>query len=168
MKSPIIESGMSFLFSDDAAEEKLDSGRADGVVGLKLVDFIFRYKNETIFLEVKGSMNASSSNQKIIRDHKKFLEKVKNGKLAEEELVPKCRGSYLFLHLMDELGESVPAFAVLLEPFDTADLIRIKDKIERLLAKEARTPWKKKYAKLLGVFNRKAINRIFGSTLTVT
>jgi len=168
MKEPIFESGMSFSFSADAKDEKIDGGRANGVVGLKLVDFIFRHKNDMVFLEVKGSMNTDFLKPGAKKDHEEFLDKVKNGSLAQEELIPKCRGTYLFMHLMDELDGKIPAFAVLPEPFDTADLMRIKDKMERLIAHEAPKPWKRKYAKLIGVFNRKTLNEVFKHTLTVS
>ena len=162
-----VESGIILKFGKGVVFEELDKGRAKGATGLKLVDFVFKHKGKNIFLEVKALPSEKPADDSSKERHKFFLESVKNATLAHNSLVPKCRGSYLFLHLMEEINEDPIGYVILLEPFDSADLLRIRDRVALLLKKETQVEWKKRYAILLGVFNKRTLNYFLSETLTV-
>jgi hypothetical protein len=67
--------------------------------------------------------------------------------LIHEELVPKARDSYTFLHLMDRIRDRplILIFLLGLETTEPALLGPFKDKLLQRLRKEADRPWLIKY-----------------------
>jgi|GEM_PF-3462906 len=110
----------------------------EGIHGMQPVDFIFQQDNCTILLEVKNLRQRSD------------LNKVAHGTLAREELVPKARDTYTYLHLMGkDVGELLFVFLVespmlpKLQPLFPL----LNNTIINGLRQEGREPWARQYIK---------------------
>ena len=89
---------------------------------------------------------------------------MQNNELIANELVPKARDSYCYLHLMKQDNKPL-IFVVLLGlstfPNEKALLAGFKDRLLSRLRKEADKPWKRQYVKDCVVLTENNWNKIF-------
>jgi hypothetical protein len=82
------------------------------------------------------------------RDRANFVKKVQNDTLIAQELTPKARDSYSYLHLMKRDGKpKIYAFLLGADKLtlDPALLLGFKDRLLSRLRQEADQPWERHY-----------------------
>lgn len=150
---PAQESGFRFNFPVATAWEKLDDPGKTKPEGMKLVDFVLEESERLILLEVKNPSQAPQrANEAAQRNQAKarsqFIADFQGDKLIVEQLTPKARDSYTWLHLMGRdqkpmlfvflLGNQ----ALALEP---ALLLAFKERLLARLRQETEQPWVRHY-----------------------
>jgi len=142
----LVERDMVFDFTGCARAYKLDEqGRGRAPQGLKLVDFVVREPNRTLLVELKDPSDSRSTP----RDRKFYARRLRTGELVIEELVPKCRDTYTYLHLMGEDDRPFLFVALLgrdrLGGVHPGDLVALQDRLRQGLKCEAAEPWQREY-----------------------
>lgn len=138
------EGELRFAFGDEWHAEHFDRRGAAFPKGVSPVDFIAERAHELVLVEVKDPSAAPAP----VANRQDFVEKMKSRELTHQELVPKARTSYGFLHLMARDTKPMRYVVVIgtdhlsLQPPLMADLA---DRLRARLAQEADTPWKRTY-----------------------
>ena len=108
------------------------------------VDFIAERADELVLVEVKDPSTARAP----IGNRQDFVKKMKSEELTHQELAPKARTSYGFLHLMARDTKPIRYVVVIgterlsLQPPLMAGLA---NRLRSRLAQEADAPWKRTY-----------------------
>ena len=144
MMAHIQEGELAFDFSAATYVERLDAQGKPLPRGMALVDFVVEEDTRVLLVEIKDPSQARVPE----RERKAFAGKMKGQTLIHEELVPKARDSYTFLHLMAR--DTKPFLYVVLLgldefPNDRALLPSFKDRLLRRLRHEAQEPWRREY-----------------------
>jgi len=147
------EGEFEFDFTAAAMVTRLDDKTKQRPEGMKLVDFVVEETNRLVMLEIKdpsckakgGSAAAQIAQAKSRAD---FVRDVQNDRLITDELTPKARDSYSYLHLMKR--DNKPILYVFLlgaKEIALADglLLEFKDRLLARLRKEADQPWMRRY-----------------------
>ncbi len=142
--TPFAEGELRFAFGDEWHAEHFDRPGASFPKGVSPVDFIAERADELVSVEVKdpSAAHAPAANRQ------NFVKKMKSKELTHEELAPKARTSYGFLHLMARDTKPMRYVVVIgterlsLQPPLMAGLT---DRLRDRLAQEADTPWKRTY-----------------------
>jgi hypothetical protein len=147
------EGEFEFDFTTAKIVEKLDDPTKQRPEGMKLVDFVIEEERRLVMIEIKdpsckakgGNPAAEATMEKSRAD---FSKKVQNDTLIAQELTPKARDSYSYLHLMKRDGKPV-LYAFLLGAdrlsLDPALLLGFKDRLLARLRQEADEPWTRHY-----------------------
>lgn len=138
------EGELQFSFDDRWRAAQFDRPGVSWPQGVRPVDFVLEGQDELILMEVKdpSASKAPAGNQK------KFVEKMQSKELTHEELVPKARSSYGYLHLMERDTKPMRYVVVIgaeklsIQP---ALLMNLTDRLRKRLAHEADTAWKRRY-----------------------
>lgn len=147
------EGELEFDFSAANGVEKLDNPAKPLPHGMALVDFVIEEDRRLVMVEIKDpSCNAMGGNPAakaaLERERENFVKKVQNDSLIAQELTPKARDSYSYLHLMKRDGKPI-IYAFLLGAdkltLDPALLLAFKDRLLSRLRKEADQPWERHY-----------------------
>lgn len=138
-------SDLEFQFPDTLLYEELDK-QGVRLPKMKLVDFYIIRTNDILLVEIKDPSNA-----KVPPDERKrYLERLKNDELISNDLTPKARDSYTYLHLMKK-DDKPFKYIVLLgidayQPNDQhAILGTFKDRLLNSIRQESYEPWKRKH-----------------------
>jgi hypothetical protein len=139
------EGGLEFDFPSSSNPERLDAS-VSGCEGMKSVDFMVEEKRRDLLIEIKDPSQSKAPET----ERKKFLEKIKGEGLINEELTPKARDSYTFLHLMQRDSREF-IFVVFLGlgaiHHEPALLMSFKERLLRRIRQEASVPWRRNYIK---------------------
>ncbi len=142
----VTEGRLEFDFSAAAVVQRLDQPGTPLPHGMALVDFVVEEAKRILLIEVKDPEGTPAAHRaKALED---FIEKMKGNGLIHEEIVPKARDSYTFLHLMKQDGKSF--ILVCLLGVGTPDLALLggfKDRLLARLRKEAATASVRQYVK---------------------
>lgn len=154
-----IEGELQFDFSSALRWKRLDIQGIPAPHGMSLVDFVVDESNRKLLIEVKDP----SSSKVPVMERIKYEERLK-ASLINEELVPKARDSYTFLHLMKE--DDNPCLYVVLMgldsfPNEAALVLGFKDRLLKRIRQEASTPWKRRYVTDCLVLSIKEWNTVF-------
>ena len=141
------EGELLFDFQGCLSAEKLDRQRVSLPHGMSLVDFVVEESDRKLLIEVKDpSQRSVPQNQKG-----KFAEKLRSSQLIDQKLVPKCRNSYCFLHLMEQDTKPFLYIVVLgtraLPTVGLGELIEFRKRLLVRLGKESDLPWKRPYVR---------------------
>lgn len=144
MTPPVREGELEFEFSGAARVERLDQQGIPLPQGMQLVDFVVEEQHRTLLIEVKDPSQSAVPE----RERRSFAKKMRQNTLIHQELVPKARDSYTYLHLM--ANDSKPfLFVVVLGleelPDQVALLAPFKDRLLGRLRHEAEEPWLRQY-----------------------
>lgn len=147
------EGEFKFDFSGALSVEKLDDKKRKLPQGMQLVDFIVEEKDNVLFLEIKDpsckpKSNTPEAHAALEKQRLEFIRKIANDELIANELTPKARDSYCYLHLMEREGkEIVYAFLLGAEKLtlDPALLMAFKERLLKQTMQECDQPWKRKY-----------------------
>lgn len=147
------EGEFEFDFSAATKVAKLDDPRKRRPEGMQLVDFVVEEERRLIMIEIKdpsckakgGNIGAETA---IAKSRSDFVNKVQNDTLIAQELTPKARDSYTYLHLMKR--DSKPILYVFLLgadklTLDPALLLGFKDRLFARLRQESDQPWTRHY-----------------------
>lgn len=136
-----------------AKVERLDDRGKTRPQKMQLVDFIIEEAKRIIMLEIKDpSCQSKGGNAKaeaaLMKERGKFIQKLAGDELIADELTPKARDSYTYLHLMERDSKPI-IFAFLLGadhlPIEPALLLAFKDRLFGRLRQETDQPWARKY-----------------------
>ena len=141
----LLEEGeLAFDFSGCVSASRLDRQGCPMPQGLKLVDFVVEEKERRLLIEVKDPEDSRATASSRLD----WAQKLKGGELINGSLVPKARGSYLFLHLMEQDDKPLIFIALLglgKVPLDPALLGPFQDRLRSRLDFEADLPWRRQY-----------------------
>jgi hypothetical protein len=143
----LAERDLLFDFAGVESVLKLDAQgvRQEAPQGMKLVDFAVREANRILLIEVKDPCDSLG----LPEDARHYARKLRYRSLVREELVPKCRDTYSYLHLMDVAD--LPIWFVLVLGVDEvqgvglAELGALQDLLYHCLRCETPTPWARRY-----------------------
>ncbi|HIJ94865.1 MAG TPA: hypothetical protein HPP94_03830 [Desulfuromonadales bacterium] len=147
------EGELEFDFTAAKSVDKLDDTKRKLPEGMQFVDFVVEDDARLLLIEVKdpscsakgGTPQAEAA---IAKSRADFTKKIENDSLISQELTPKARDSYTYLHLMKK--DSRPMlYAFLLGAdkltLDPALLIGFKDRLLARIRHEADQPWSRNY-----------------------
>lgn len=163
------EGELEFDFSAAAGVEKLDDLAKTLPVGMALVDFVIEEERRLVMIEIKDpSCNAKggtpTAEAALERERAKFVKKVQDDSLIAQELTPKARDSYSYLHLMKRDCKPI-IYAFLLGAdkltLDPALLLTFKDRLLSRVRQEADKPWDRHYVADCVVLTEKTWNLAF-------
>ena len=112
------------------------------------VDFVVEEDDRTLLIEIKDPSDPGIPDAQRATVTTREIAKRSGKELIHDELVPKARHSYLYLHLMEQ--DAKPFLFVFLDDpselhIDRALLAPFKDRLLARLLHEAKEPWKRKY-----------------------
>ncbi len=140
------EGELLFDFKGCLHVEKLDLRGRSKPEGMSLVDFVVEESDRCLLIEVKDP----SAKDVPLKEKQEFICKLENKEWIYRSLVPKCRDSYTYLHLMERDDKPFLYLIVLgidLDPKDSALIMNFQDCLRARLAQETDRPWKRKYVR---------------------
>ena len=138
------EGEIHFTFSDAWQAELFDEPGTIIPMGVYPVDFVVEGDDELVLVEVKDP----SASRVPERNRAQFVRKMESKELTYQELVPKARTSYGFLHLMARDTKRMRYVVVIGSerlPIDQFLLSNLNDMLRIRLAQETEAPWKRPY-----------------------
>ncbi len=140
------EGELIFQFHGALHVEKLDAEGRPKPTGMKLVDFVVEEEDRTLLIEVKDP----SAGSVPAKERRKYAQKLSGNELIKDQLVPKVRSSYTYLHLMKR--DRKPFLYVVVMgldeyPDEKALLLGFKDRLLKNIRQEVHEPWERKYIK---------------------
>ena len=156
------EGRLNFDFKRALGVDKLDAPGEPKPHGMSFVDFVVEEERRCLLIEVKDPEGVSSEHR--ASEMKKYLKKIEGDGLIFEELVPKTRDSYTFLHLMGRDDKAFILVAVLgIGSPDMALLGDFKNRLLRRLRKETSVQWVRQYVKDCIVVTPEIWNSVFSA-----
>ena len=154
---------LEFSFPDELQWEELDRQDARLPMGMSFVDLIIDREKDLLLVEIKDPSNSSTPD----KERKKYLaNKLSNNELIKQELTPKIRDSYTYIHLMER--DIKPIIYIVLLGLDAFDdsvqkgiLTNFKDRLLQNICNECEQPWKRDYVKDCVVLSVDGWNRTF-------
>ena len=142
----LCEGEIQFTFDDNWDAQKFDCSGIKGFPprGVLPVDFVIEGDDELVLVEVKDPSTSAASE----KNRKQFVGKMTAKTLTNQELVPKARTSYGYLHLMARDTKRMRYVVVIgtenlsIQP---ALLSTLTDRLRDRLAQENETAWKRPY-----------------------
>lgn len=138
------EGELEFTFGGAWQAEKFDRPSVSWPKGVSPVDFIAEGPAELVLMEVKDP----SASAVPVKNRQDFVAKMQTKELIYEELVPKARSSYGFLHLMAR--DTKPMRYVVVVGTENLSiqpilLMHLTTRLRVRLTKETNTAWKRQY-----------------------
>ena len=142
--SKVTEGRIEINFTAAEAVERLDEPGKPLPHGMALVDFVVEEATKTLLIEVKDPEGTPETYR--AKEVKRFIKKIKDNGLIQQEIVPKARDSYTFLHLMKRDGKRFILVCLLgVGSDDPALLGDFKNRLLARLRQETSTPWARQY-----------------------
>ena len=144
MTARVREGELQFEFLGATSVERLDVQGQPRPQGMALVDFVVEESSRTLLVEIKDP-----SQQPVPeRERQRFISTMQHQTLIYEDLVPKARDSYTFLHLMER--DTQPCVYVVVlgldrRAVDPALLSSFKDRLLQRIRREVQDPWQRHY-----------------------
>ncbi len=145
------EGEFEFDFSGAQQVEKLDDPGKKTPEGMQLVDFVIEEERRLLMLEIKDPSckpkgRDPAATASLTKARSEFLRKLQHDTLIAQELAPKARDSYCWLHLMKR--DKKPILYVFLLGaselrIDDGLLIAFKDRLLARLRRETDQPWRR-------------------------
>lgn len=138
------ERELQFSFDGRWQAEQFDRPGVSWPKGVSPVDFVLEGQDEIVLMEVKDP----SASDAPAGNRQDFVKKMQTKELTHDELVPKARSSYGYLHLMERDTKPMRYVVVIgadklsMQP---ALLMTLTDRLRKRLAHETDTPWKRRY-----------------------
>jgi hypothetical protein len=135
-----------FSFPSELVWDELDKQGVKLPVNMKLVDLVIERETDVLLVEIKDPSNSKSHD----KERNSYLRRLSNNCILTQELTPKARDSYSFLHLMERDNKPFKYVVLLgLDAFDDAMqkavLFGFKDRLLADIRCEAYEAWKRKY-----------------------
>jgi hypothetical protein len=135
-----------FEFPDDLKWDELDKQGVKLPVRMKFVDLVIERDDDILLIEIKDPSHSKSPD----KERNSYLKRLRDNSILAQELTPKARDSYLYLHLMER--DTKPFKYIVLLGLDTFNFEIQKgilgDFKDRLLADircESYEAWKRKH-----------------------
>ena len=133
-----------FEFPDDVEWAELDKQGVKLPQGMALVDLVIERDADVLLVEIKDPSHSKSPE----KERNKYFRRLSDNSILTEELTPKARDSYSFLHLMEKDGK--PFQYIVLIGLDSLDstqqqglLANFKDRLMADIRCEAYESWKR-------------------------
>lgn len=137
---------LEFSFPDEAIWDELDKQGVKLPVQMKFVDLVIEREKDILLVEIKDPSNKRAP----LEERTKYFKRLLDNSILTQELTPKARSSYTFLHLMER--DTKPLIYVVLIGLDAYDPVQQKALLtgfkDRLLADircETDTPWRRQH-----------------------
>ncbi len=140
------DADLEFSFPKELVCDELDRQGVRLPLQMKFVDLVIERDDDILLVEIKDPSN------KRVPDAQraKYSMKLSDNSIITQELTPKARGSYTFLHLMERDVKPFKYVVLLgLDAFNSADqralLTGFKDRLLADIRCETDTPWRRQH-----------------------
>jgi hypothetical protein len=135
-----------FEFPDEVAWDELDKQGVKLPVRMKFVDLVIERDADVLLVEIKDPSHSKSPD----KERNSYLKRLSDNSVLTQELTPKARDSYSFLHLMERDGKPFKYIVLIgLDAFDPSQqkavLAGFKDRLMADIRCEAYEAWKRKH-----------------------
>lgn len=137
---------LEFNFPDHLQWSELDQQGKKLPVNMKFVDLVIEREKDILLVEIKDPSHSRSQ----VKQRKDYIKRLADNSLLTQELTPKARDSYLYLHLMER--DSKPFKYVVLLGLDAFDpdrqkaiMFGFKDRLLADIREESFEAWKRKH-----------------------
>lgn len=151
-----------FEFPDDVEWDELDKQGVKLPVHMKFVDLVIERDADVLLVEIKDPSHSKSPDKERIS----YFKRLSDNSVLTQELTPKARDSYSFLHLMER--DRKPFKYVVLVGLDAFDpsqqkavLTGFKDRLMADIRCEAYEAWKRKHIADCAVLSVESWNQYF-------
>ena len=166
MGAILVESELVFDFSSALRAKKFDDENHKMAHCMKAVDFTVEWENEFWLVEVKDPSASEIPSKYKNSAKKEFLNQLKDGNLFSKVLGPKCKDSFLYLHLSKALPDKPLKYFVMVaeDSLDKATLAHLTDRLKRstCFAGPDNNAWPGTYLESVAVFNEATWNENLG------
>lgn len=135
-----------FEFQDDVEWEELDKQGVKLPTSMKFVDLVIERETEVLLVEIKDPSHSNCPD----KERKKYMKRLLDNSILTQELTPKARDSYLFLHLMERDYKPFKYIVLLGVDAFTPEiqkgiLLNFKDRLFDDIRCETFMPWKRRH-----------------------
>lgn len=135
-----------FEFPDEVVWDELDKQGVKLPMNMKFVDLVIERESDVLLVEIKDPSHSMSRDEQ----RNKYLKRLSDNSVLKQELTPKARDSYSFLHLMERDGKPFKYIVLIgLDAFDPvqqkAVLTGFKDRLLADIRCEAYEAWKRRH-----------------------
>lgn len=151
-----------FNFPDGLLWSELDKQGVKLPVRMKFVDLVIERDKDILLVEIKDPSHSRSKD----KDRNAYLKRLSNNSVLTQELTPKARDSYLYMHLMERDGKPFKYVVLLgLDAFDPerqkAIMFGFKDRLLADIREESFEAWKRKHIADCVVLSVESWNKFF-------
>ncbi len=151
-----------FSFPDELMWNELDQQGVKLPVRMKFVDIVIEREHDILLVEVKDPSHSKCPD----KERNSYLKRLSDNSVLTDELTPKARDSYLYLHLMER--DSKPFKYVVLLGLDAFDpnvqkvvMTGFKDRLLADIRQESFEAWKRKHITDCVVLSVESWNEVF-------
>lgn len=151
-----------FEFPDEVKWDELDKQGVRLPVRMKFVDLVIEREADILLVEIKDPSHSKSPD----KERNSYLKRLSDNSVLTQELTPKARDSYTFLHLMER--DSKPFKYIVLVGLDAFDseqqkavLTGFKDRLMADIRCECYESWKRKHIDNCAVLSVETWNKTF-------
>jgi len=153
---------LCFEFPDDVKWEELDKQGVKLPEHMKFVDLVIERPDDVLLVEVKDPSHANCPETA----RNSYFKRLQSNTVLRQELTPKARDSYSFLHLMERDGKPFKYIVLIgLDAFDPeqqkAILAGFKDRLMADIRCEAYKAWKRRHIADCAVLSVETWNQHF-------
>ena len=151
-----------FEFPDEVEWDELDKQGVKLPVRMKFVDLVIERDADVLLVEIKDPSHSKSPD----KEQNSYLKRLSDNSVLTQELTPKARDSYSFLHLMERDGKPFKYIVLIgLDAFDPSQqkavLAGFKDRLMADIRCEAYEAWKRKHIADCAVLSVETWNQNF-------
>ena len=151
-----------FNFPDGLSWSELDKQGVKLPVRMKFVDLVIERDTDILLVEIKDPSHSRSPD----KERNTYLKRLSDNSILTQELTPKARDSYLYLHLMERDGKPFKYVVLLgLDAFDPehqkAIMFGFKDRLLADIREESFEAWKRKHIADCLVLSVESWNKYF-------
>lgn len=137
---------LHFEFPEDLEWEELDKQGVKLPVRMKFVDLVIEREHDILLIEIKDPSHSKSPDT----ERNSYLKRLTDNSVLTQELTPKARDSYTYLHLMARDTKPFKYIVLIgLDAFDPksqhAVLLGFKDRLLGDIRCESYEAWKRKH-----------------------
>lgn len=137
---------LQFSFPDELDWRELDRQGVKLPVRMKFVDLVIEREADILLVEIKDPSHSRSRDS----ERNAYLKRLTDNSVLSQELTPKARDSYLYLHLMERDHKPFKYVVLLgLDAFDPnvqkAVMMSFKDRLLADIREESFEAWRRKH-----------------------
>ena len=151
-----------FSFPDGLSWSELDKQGVKLPVRMKFVDLVIERETDVLLVEIKDPSISTCPE----KERNSYLQRLQNNSVLTQELTPKARDSYLYLHLMERDNKPFKYVVLLgLDAFEPAIqkalMTGFKDRLYADIREESFEAWKRKHIADCVVLSVESWNQLF-------
>ena len=158
------DADLEFCFPDDLLWDELDKQGIRLPVKMKFVDIVIEREKDVLLIEIKDPSHAKCPD----KERNSYLKRLQDNSLLTQELTPKARDSYMYLHLMSRDTKPFKYIVLIgLDAFDSktqkALLGGFKNRLLGDIRCEGSVPWKRQHIADCLVMSVESWNQTFSN-----